>query len=205
MTKLSTRRLLILAVLSLGAITAPAASAASLGSLLTPVALLTGKAAPCTGRVLSQPFAPWRDAATYFPAPGGTFEAGAPGWTLTGSAAVTAGGNTFLSGGSSLSLPAGTSATTPVICVDLGSPTVRAFTNGSSGYVAVSVVAAGLAIPVGLLPARGSWQPTPAMAFLTNTLSILSATGTTTAQFRFTAVGGDAKLDDVYVDPYRRT
>src|ERR1700710_3158420 len=107
MTKHFTRRLLILAVLSLGAIIAPAASAASLGSLLTPVALLTGKAAPCAGRVLSQPFAPWRDAATYFPAPGGTFEAGAPGWALTGNAAVTAGGNTFLSGGSSLSLPNG--------------------------------------------------------------------------------------------------
>jgi hypothetical protein len=205
MTKRSSRRLLLAAVLSLGTIVVPAASAGSLASLLTPVALLTGKAAPCTGRVLSQPFAAWNDGATYFPAPGGTFEGGAPGWTLTGAASVRAGGNTFLSAGSSLSLPAGSSATTPAICVDLGSPTVRAFTNGASGYVAVSVIAAGLTLPIGTLSARGSWQPSPAMLFLTNTLGILSATGTTTAQFRFTAVGGDARLDDVYIDPYRRT
>jgi len=205
MTKRSARNLLAVAVLSLGAIIAPAASAASLGSLLTPVALLTGKASPCAGRVLSQPFAPWNDAASYFPAPGGTFEGGAPGWTLTGGAAVTAGGNTFLSGGSALSLPAGASATTPSICVDLGSPTLRAFTSASRGTVVVSVILAGLAVPVGTVPASGSWRPTPSMLFLTNALSIVSASGTTSAAFRFTAVGGDAKLDDVYVDPYRRT
>jgi hypothetical protein len=205
MTKRPTRRLLTAAVLSLGAIIAPSASAASLGSLLTPVALVTGKASPCTGRVLSEPFARWNDSASYFPAPGGTFEAGAPGWTLTGGASVQAGGNTFLSGGSSLALPAGSSATTPAICVDLGSPTLRAFTSAQRGTVVVSVIAVGLALPVGVISASGSWQPTPAMLFLTNALGILSATGTTSASFRFTAVGGDARVDDVYVDPYRRT
>lgn len=205
MAKLSLRRLLTAAVVSLGAILVPSASAASLGSLLAPVALVTGKADPCSGRVLSQPFARWNDSASYFPAPGGTFESGAPGWSLSGGASVTAGGNPFLSSGSALLLPAGASATTPSICVDLGSPTLRAFTNASQGTVVVSVVAAGLAIPVGLISARGSWQPTPTMLFLTNTLGILSATGTTTTSFRFTAVGGDARVDDVYVDPYRRT
>jgi hypothetical protein len=205
MTKRSARHLLTAAILSLGAIVAPAASAASLGGLLTPVALLTGKADPCSGRVLSQPFAPWNDSATYFPAPGGTFESGAPGWTLSGGAAVTAGGNSFLSAGSALTLPAGGSATSPSICVDLGSPTVRAFTSSSRGTVVVSVVSAGLTLTVGSISPSGSWRPTPTMLFLTNTLAILSATGTTSASFRFTAVGGDAKVDDVYVDPYRRT
>jgi hypothetical protein len=205
MTKRSARNLVTAAVLALGVIVAPAASAASLGSLLTPVALLTGKSDPCSGRVLSQPFAPWSDSATYFPAPGGTFESGAPGWTLTGGAAVTPGGNSYLSDGSALSLPAGASATSPAICVDLGSPTVRAFTNSSRGTVVVSVIAAGLSLTVGTISPAGAWRPTPTMVFLTNTLAILSATGTTTASFRFTAVGGDAKVDDVYVDPYRRT
>jgi hypothetical protein len=205
MTNRSLRHLLIAAVLSLGAIIAPTAGAANLGSLLTPVALLTGKAAPCTGRVLSQPFAAWNDGASYFPAPGGTFEGGAAGWTLSGGASVATGGNSFLSSGSSLALPSGASATTPPICVDLGSPTIRAFTNAQSGAVAVSVIAAGLTLPIGSLPARGTWQPTPTVLFLTNALGILSATGTSSAQFRFTAVGGPARLDDVYVDPYRRT
>jgi hypothetical protein len=205
MTKPRTRSLLIAAISSLSAIIAPAAGAADLGSLLTPVALVTGKAAPCTGRVLSQPFAPWGDSASYFPAPGGSFEGGAPGWSLTGGASVQPGGNPFLSSGSSLSLPAGSSATSPSICVDLGSPTVRAFGYGQSGYVSVSVLAAGLTLPVGVITARGSWQPTPTFIMLTNMLGILTPTGTTSASFRFTAVGGAARLDDVYVDPYRRT
>jgi hypothetical protein len=205
MTKPRTRTLLIAAVSSLSAIVAPAAGAADLGSLLTPVALVTGKAAPCTGRVLSQPFAPWGDSASYFPAAGGSFEGGAPGWSLTGGASVQAGGNPFLSSGSSLSLPAGSSATSPSICVDLGSPTMRAFSNAQSGYVAVSVLAAGLTLPVGVITSRGSWQPTPIFIMLANTLGILTPTGTTNVSFRFTAVGGAARLDDVYVDPYRRT
>jgi hypothetical protein len=204
MTKPRTRSLLIALVSSFAAIV-PATASADLGKLLTPVALLTGKAAPCTGRVLSQPFASWNDSASYFPAPGGSFESGAPGWTLTGGAAVQAGGNPFLSNGSSLSLPAGSSATSPQICVDLGSPTVRAFSSVQSGYVAVSVTIAGLTLPIGAITSRGSWQPTPSFIMLTNTLGILSPTGTVAASFRFTAVGGAARLDDVYVDPYRRT
>lgn len=205
MAKFSARRLLAAAVLSIGAFVVPSASAASLGSLLTPVALVTGDSAPCAGRVLSRPFTPWMDAASYFPAPGGTFESGAPGWSLAGGASVQPGGNTFLSSGSSLSIPAGGSATTPPICVDLGSPTLRAFTNAAQATIVVSVIAAGIEIPIGSIPPRGSWQPTPIMLFLTNTLGIVSATGTTTASFRFTAVGGNARLDDVYIDPYRRT
>jgi hypothetical protein len=204
MTKPRTRSLLIALVSSFAAIV-PATASADLGSLLTPVALLTGKAAPCTGRVLSQPFARWNDTASYFPAPGGSFEGGAAGWTLTGGAAVQTGGNPFLSGGSSLSLPAGSSATSPAICVDLGSPTVRAFSSVQSGYVAVSVTVSGLTLPIGAITSRGSWQPTPSFIMLTNTLGILSPTGTVNASFRFTSVGGAARLDDVYVDPYRRT
>jgi hypothetical protein len=49
MTKLSVRRLLATAVLAFGAVAAPTASAAGIGDLLTPVALVTGGSAPCTG------------------------------------------------------------------------------------------------------------------------------------------------------------
>jgi hypothetical protein len=34
---------------------------------------------------------------------------------------------------------------------------------------------------------------------------VLSTTGTVTTLFRFTATNGDVKIDDVFVDPYRRT
>jgi hypothetical protein len=204
MTKLTPRHSLLLALLSLVAIAVPTASAAS---LLTPVALLTGKGADCQGRVLSQPFSPWGDQATYFPVANGSFEGGAAGWTMAGGASVTSGGDPFLSGsaGASLNLPAGSSATTPASCVDLGSPTLRFFASGQHASVTVSVLVAGLAVPVGSVSASGAWSPTPAFVYLTNALGILSPTGTVNASFRFTASGGDVHVDDVYIDPYRRT
>jgi hypothetical protein len=205
MAKFSARRLLTAAILSLGAILAPSATAASSGSLLTPVALVTGKASPCAGRVLSQPFAPWNDPATYFPVAGGSFEGGAPGWTLGGGAAVEAGGNAFLSGGASLSLAAGASATTPSICVDLGSPTLRFFATSKTGSVTIDALVGNLAVRVGTFAPGQTWQPSQAIVYLTNALSAITATGTSFTSFRFTAVHGDVRIDDVYVDPYRRT
>lgn len=204
MTKLSAPRLLTAAILSLGAIGAPASTAASLGTL-APLGQLQGPASPCSDRVLSQPFAAWNDTAFYFLVPGGTFETGASGWSLSGGASVTSGGNSFLSSGSALALPAGASAVTPSVCVDVASPTLRGFVNSSQGTVAVSVIVAGIGVPVGVVLPRGSWQPTPVMLFLTNTLGLVSASGTTAVSFRFTAVGGSARLDDIYIDPYRRT
>ncbi len=206
MTKPSIRRLLAAALLSLGAVTAPAASAASISDLLTPVALVTGGAAPCTGRVLSEPFSPWNDSNDYFLVPGASFEGGATGWSLTGGAAVKPGGDPYVAGsaGSSLALPANASATTPWVCVDLGSPTLRFFATGRTGAVAVSVLTGRLALPVTTIYPGSSWQPTPSFLFFTNALSVLSPTGTTAVAFRFTAVGGATQVDDVYVDPYRR-
>jgi hypothetical protein len=208
MTKSFARHLIPGALLALVAVALPgAASAASLGSLLTPVALVSGKAAPCTGRTLTQPFAPWNDSATYFPVPGGNFEGGAPGWTLTGGASIVSGGAPFVAGsaGSSLSLPDGASATAPSVCVDLGAPTLRFFSKGGPSAVLVEVVIGKLALPIGAALPGGGWQPSPAYAYLTNLVSILSPTGTTTVTFRFTAMGGHAQIDDVFVDPYRRT
>ena len=206
MTKPSIRRLLATALLAFGAAAAPTASAAGIGDLLTPVALVTGGSAPCTGRVLSEPFAPWNDSNDYFLVPGGSFEGGATGWSLTGGAAVKPGGDPFVarSAGSSLALPANASATTPWVCVDLGSPTLRFFATGRTGMVAVSVVTGKLALPVTTIYPGGSWQPTPPFLFFTNLLSVLSPTGTTAVAFRFTSVGGATQIDDVYVDPYRR-
>jgi hypothetical protein len=205
MAKLCTRRLLTAAVLSLGAITAPSAGAASLGSLLTPVALVTGKAIPCSGRVLSQPFAQWNDTASYFPAPGGTFEGGAPGWALAGGASVQAGGNTFLSSGASLSLPAGASAISPSICVDLDSPTLRFFATSKTGTVTVDALMGNLMLRVATVAPGTVWQPSQAIVYLTNALSAITPTGTSATSFRFTAARGEVRIDDVFVDPYRRT
>jgi hypothetical protein len=208
MTKRLTRRALAAALLSLAAAAVPASASASglLGSLTTPVALISGKGAPCTARVLSQPFAAWGDEASYFPVDGGSFQSGAAGWTLTGGAKVVSGGNPHVAGsaGNSLDLPAGSSAIAPATCVDLSAPTLRAFAAGS-GSVSVAAVVGGTPFPLGTISSYGTWAPTAAFLNISSLFSILSTTGTVTTVFRFTAVSGDVHVDDVYVDPYRRT
>jgi hypothetical protein len=207
MTKSYARKALGAAAFALLAVGVPTASAAGLvSSLTTPVATLGGTAVPCQTRVLSTPFAAFGDSSSYFLVAGGSFEGGATGWTLTGGASVVSGGDPFVAGsqGSSLDLPAGTSATTPVTCIDLSAPTLRAFATGQ-GRVTVSALVGSAAFPIGTISPSGNWAPTAAFLNESNLLSILSTSGTVTTRFRFTATAGDVKVDDVFVDPYRRT
>jgi hypothetical protein len=177
-----------------------------LAALTTPVATLTGTAVPCPTRVLSTPFSSWGDSASYFPVAGGSFEGGAAGWTLTGGASLKTGGEPFLSGssGTALDLPSGSTATAPATCIDLSSPTVRAFTAGK-GSVTVSAIVGGATFVLGTINPSGSWAPTPVFINVSNLLSAVSKTGTVTTLFRFTSTSGDVRIDDVFVDPYRRT
>jgi hypothetical protein len=207
MTKSTIRKTVAAAAFALVAVVVPSASASGLlGALTTPVATLGGTAVPCQARVLSTPFAAFGDSHSYFAVGGGSFEGGATGWTLTGGASVVAGGDSFVAGsaGSSLVLPAGSTATTPVTCIDLAAPTLRAFASGQ-GRVNVSAVVGAAAFPIGSISPSGSWAPTAAFINLSNLLSILSTSGTVTTQFRFSAASGAVKVDDVFVDPYRRT
>jgi hypothetical protein len=212
MAKHRSCRSFAVALLSLAAIAVPSASAASLsgltgtlGSALTaPVATLAGTASPCQGEVLSQPFAPWGDAAAYFPVANGSFEAGTAGWTLGGGAKVVSGGSPFLGGSRALDLPAGATASAPAAGIDAASPTLRLFAAGS-GYATVAVVTGGRTYGIGTINANGTWAPTQAYLNVTSVLGLLSPTGTLGATFVFTAKGGDVRIDDVFVDPYRRT
>ena len=83
----------------------------------------------CTDPELASPLAGLGDQRQYFVAPGGDFESGSTvGWQFTGGAQIAGGNEPFgvLGGGaSSLQLPAGSSATSPVFCVDLNYPTFR--------------------------------------------------------------------------------
>src|SRR3954453_19757030 len=106
---------------------------------------LTTTAADCGDPLITQPFTPWNDTNHYKLADAGDFEASPPGWTLTGGTKVVAGDATSLIGGasddSSLSLPAGSSATTPSVCVGMDEPTMRFLARGRTGVLAVSVIA----------------------------------------------------------------
>src|SRR5207248_7976801 len=97
--------LTVASALSVGVVAAPAAQA----NLLS---VLPGS---CGNQVESQPFAPWWDFNSYTPVPGGNFEQGRSGWTLSGGgAAISSGNESFHVGGASdshsLTLPAGSSA-----------------------------------------------------------------------------------------------
>ena len=56
-------------------------------------------------------------------------------------------------------------------------------------------------LPIGAVVSGDDWSPTLPMPILANLLA-LPPGGQTPVAFRFTAQGGDWRIDDVYVDPY---
>jgi hypothetical protein len=86
--------------------------------------------ATCVAPLIEHPFLSFKDERNYVLAPGGSFEdSSLAGWSLEGGAGVAAGNEPFnlrgLSDNHSLVLPAGASATSPRMCVDLNWPTLR--------------------------------------------------------------------------------
>jgi hypothetical protein len=198
-----------LSVLSLAAVAAPAANANVLS-------LLPGM---CAGQSESQPFAQFGDLNNYTPVPGGNFEGAATPWSLSGGAHVAAGNESYNVGGagdsSSLSLPAGSSATSPFLCTDIYHPTARLFarnTGSASSRLIVYVTYPTLVglmttAKVGTISATSSWQPTPVDSLgLNNLLATLNLLGKTEVAFRFAPADstGNWSIDDVYLDPYAR-
>jgi hypothetical protein len=158
----------------------------------------------------STPFTAWSDYANYAFAPDGGFEAGASGWSLGGGARVIAGNESFYVHSKtdkvSLSLPAGASATSPGMCISLFSSKMRFVARGDAGSkVKVQIVYRGLLSSLlgildgGTYSTGGSWKPSPQIGMLGGLLPLL----TSSVSFRFTAVGGAAAIDDVYLDPMK--
>lgn len=159
---------------------------------------------PCNGATLSTPFAPWADPSSYELAPGGDFERAA--WTLTGRASLADGSEPFAAtgalGASSLALPAGSSAQSPPTCVNAAYPTIRFFAAGT-GTMAVSVDYDGLYLPAGVAVVAGGWQPSPVM-LTSSALPAALRGGTADVSLVLTALTGDVKVDDVFIDPWNR-
>lgn len=165
----------------------------------------------CSGQILEQTFLPWLDPASYVLLQNGALESSG-GWTLSKGAKLVAGNEPFhvhaANDRSSLSLPAGSSATSPPLCITLFHPDLRFFavnTGSTLSLLEVDVItklgAIQLTTPVGLVTAGGTWQPTLPMPFLTNLLAPLS--GTVSFRFRPLGSGGRWQIDDTYVDPYK--
>jgi hypothetical protein len=189
---------------------------AALATVVTPKAQagLIGTAPASGCAQSSQVFARWGDLNNYLLVPGGSFESGAPAWTLSGGAAVKAGNETFYVGSKadsrSLSLPSGSTALSPTVCFGLGDWHSRFFVRNAGtgqGSLKVDVVTKSLVgglvsiLDGGTVSASGTWAPSPRIGLtLTNLCSLL---GVKAVAFRFRAVGGAFQVDDVYLDPWK--
>jgi hypothetical protein len=177
--------------------------------------VLTASATDCDAPVITQPFAQWGDDAYYKPVGDGGFEGGAAGWTLTGGAKVVSGNESYDVSGAgdshSLQLPAGSSATSPTVCVGLSEPTLRFFARKNSGLLSTMAVSIKVETSLGLVVTvpigvdlGGNWHPTLPMLMVGNLLPLLPG-DKTPVRFQFTPLlGGSWQMDDVYVDPWRR-
>lgn len=205
-----TRKLCLAAAAALATCAALAPSASA--------GVLVNAADSCGTEALSQPFLPWLDAAPYTLLSGGSFEGTLTGWTLSKARVVSGNEPYYVHGRNdkrSLSLPAGSQATSAVICVGLAHPTMRFFAVSSGGLltdglkveVLFELANGAVAVaPIGVVPADAhrTWQPTLPMAVVANLLPLLPGERTPVA-FRFTPVGGAGwTIDDVYVDPRYR-
>jgi hypothetical protein len=175
--------------------------------------VLTKTATDCTDSALTQPFARYGDRASYKSV--GSFEGGTDGWALSGGAKVVSGNESANVRGAgdshSLLLPAGSSATTPEVCVGLNEPTLRFFTRKNSGLLSAMAVTVHvqtslgiwLELPIGV-DLGGSWHPSLPMLVVANLLPLLPP-DRTAVKFTFRPLlGGSWQVDDVYVDPMAR-
>ena len=170
----------------------------------------------------THPFLRFLDPLPYTLAPDGGFEAGAAGWQLSGGAKVVSGNESFFLAGpgtKSLQIPAGSSATSPPMCVGLLLPVVRFMATGGTLLSTLKVDAVWKDssghersivnfCPCVLGGAR-SWLPTLPLLQLGGVLNALTLNGlTTNMSFRFTPRSGllgsgTWKIDDIYVDPWK--
>ncbi len=203
------RPLLQLGIVGIGLLTV--ALALSLSPAPARAALLSSGA--CNGSALTQPFARWGDSASYELVAQGSFEAVPSEWTLSAGAGRAPEsepyGATGAVGSWSLQLPAGASAQSPYTCVNASYPTFRFFARngGLLSTVLVQVVyktALGpVALPLGAVALSGSWQPS--LPLLTGSVAAgLLSGGTAEVALRFTALAGESRIDDVFIDPRMR-
>jgi hypothetical protein len=182
----------------------------------------TNASGACSSSSASQPFLPWHDFGHYEFAPNGGFEDGLAGWQITGDAEVVPDNEPwFVHAGTdsnALLLEAGSSATTPAVCIGDHYPYGRMFVKAPLGArVIVELLwidRYGETAVRSLATIKGSpfWRLSPRFAFPSSMISSASDLGETSndgrrftaVSFRFTAERSAVVIDDLYVDPFKR-
>jgi hypothetical protein len=176
-----------------------------------------GAAQACNYTGAEQVFKPWGDPHSYVLAPDGGFEAGGQGWSLGGGARAVTGNEAFSLHGAgdsqSLSLPAGSAAVSPPICMSLDTPSFRLLArnsgDASSGLrVEATYQLLGLVRTkaVSTVYAGATWAPSQQLSTVLSLSTIVGTVIPSSIQIRITPVssGGQWQVDDLYIDPFAR-
>jgi hypothetical protein len=182
---------------------------ANVGAALHPV-----EDASCAAQPTTKPFSAWADRADYVPAPSGDFEDGLTDWTPTGNVTVADDNEPWQVSGNTddttaVTLAPGASIASNSFCGGAAYPTVRLFAKATSGTNATALVTIrytgrdGLlgALPLGIITAHSTWQPT-ATSLTASGIPLITGTR---LGLTITALSGTLTLDDIYVDPLRRS
>lgn len=165
----------------------------------------------CPGQTFEQAFAAFGDKRQYTALPNGDFESGLTGWEVTGGAEVEAHENPFrpTPGASALFMPAGSSVTSPALCVSKGYPSARLFAQKLSGKGGSGIEVEVLYPPrdkgkgstvkkAGLLKGWDAFAPSRSFSIGQGRIG----RGTAMVRFRLTVKGNASFLvDDLLVDP----
>lgn len=196
-------------VTTTAATTTPATTTPAVAAL--PATTSTAASAACVALPTTKAFSKVDgDQSDYSVAPGGGFEVGTAGWTLsTGAKIVTGNERLGISGGSrSLQLPLGTTATSPEFCVDETNPHFRfayKVDNASlGGFVAYVLYrnSAGAITKAELLSSKTlsltptAWQASPNSPLAT-LLPLNASTKSATVQIKFLSLNPTDFVNDV--------
>ena len=165
----------------------------------------------------AQVFSPWGDQHSYVLAPDGGFEAGGQGWLLGRGATTVSGNESFNLNGAgnslSLSLPAGSTAVSPPICMSLDTSILRLVARNTGDPRSGLRVEASYAL-LGLVHTKAistvyagpEWAPSQQLSTVLSLSTILGTLIPSSIQVHITPVGsgGNWQVDDLYVDPFAR-
>jgi hypothetical protein len=179
--------------------------------------VFAASAQACSSVGAARVFTPWGDQLAYVLAPDGGYEAGGSGWALSGGAGVTAGNeSSYLHGLSdkrSLSLPSGSTATSPPVCMAIDTPVFRMMARNTGDptsqlRVTASYLLLGLVRTktVGIVTAGAGWAPTTPQSTVLTLSTVIGTLLPSAIQIHLepTDSKGRWQVDDLYVDPFSR-
>lgn len=192
-------------------------AASALAVTLALVVFAGSAQAACNYTGAERVFSPWGDNRAYVLAPDGGFEAGGLGWSFRNGAQVVSGNESFYLNEStdsrSLSLPAGSNAVSPPICMSLDTPIFRLVArNGGdpSSRLKVEAVYKLLGLvrtkTVSTVSAGTDWAPAQQMSTVLTLSTIVGTLIPSAIQIRITPLDSQGKwqVDDLYIDPFAR-